>query len=113
MFAPPAPPGPLDWRKQNAVTSVKNQLACNSCFIFAATGALESAYYRANHVTKYFSEQAFLDCMPWNGSGVMPLCVTGGVPMWVHDFATKRGVVLQEQYLPYTGAVSVIVLIVR
>ena len=52
----------IDWLKYNAVTSVKNQYNCQSCWAFAAAAAIESAYYIKHKVLFNFSVQQILDC---------------------------------------------------
>jgi len=58
-----APEG-WDWRQLFAVTPVKNQGSCGSCWSFSTTGALESAVFIAAKSDSLlnFSEQQLVDC---------------------------------------------------
>ena len=47
----------IDWRDEGAVTDVKDQAACGSCWSFSSTGALEGAYQIAGNTLTSFSEQ--------------------------------------------------------
>lgn len=91
-----ASPDSKDWRKDGAVTAVKDQLECKSCWAFAAVGALEGLFFRKNGVLKSLSEQELVDCSKRNNG------CNKGFTANAFIYTLNDGIVASDTY-PYVG----------
>jgi cathepsin L len=96
-------PRSLDWRSAGVVTAVKNQGGCGSCWAFAATEVVESAFAIATGRLEVLSPQQVLDCTPnpaeCGGDGGC----TGGTPELAFASVAAAGGLASEWTYPYTA----------
>eukprot|EP00816_Leptocylindrus_hargravesii_P003927 CAMPEP_0196825322 /NCGR_PEP_ID=MMETSP1362-20130617/92978_1 /TAXON_ID=163516 /ORGANISM="Leptocylindrus danicus, Strain CCMP1856" /LENGTH=365 /DNA_ID=CAMNT_0042205715 /DNA_START=515 /DNA_END=1612 /DNA_ORIENTATION=- len=92
-------PASVDWVEAGAVTPIKDQKQCGSCWGFAAIAAVESAnILTGTGEVIDASEQELVDCSELN-SGCM-----GGWYDWAWIYMIRTGGVASEEAYPYTAS---------
>ncbi|XP_039132647.1 zingipain-2-like [Dioscorea cayenensis subsp. rotundata] len=86
-------PDSIDWRKKGAVTPVKNQRQCNSCWAFTAIASIEGVNKIVTGKLISLSEQELLDCYQKN-------CDPGNTNE-AFEFIIKNGGIDTEEDYPY------------
>lgn len=90
-------PSSLDWRARGAVTGVKNQGSCGSCWAFTTIANLEGLYALRTGRKIQFSEQQLMDCDYTNNG-----CNGGAIINAMNYIRSAGGVVPMYNY-PYRG----------
>lgn len=92
----------INWVEKGAVTPVKNQGQCGSCWSFSTTGALEGAYYIKYGKQQSFSEQQLVSCDNFQNGGRDHGC-NGGLMDNAFTWIKKNGGLCTEADYPYTS----------
>lgn len=93
-------PASIDWRTKGAVTSVKDQGQCGSCWTFSATGAIEGAWAISKNQLIDLSEQELVDCA--TGIAYGSHGCNGGQMEGAFKFVIENGQCALSAY-PYTA----------
>jgi len=94
-------PDNMDWRLYGAVSSVKDQAVCGSCWSFGTVGTLEGSLFLKTGKLTRLSQQALVDCSWGFGNNGCD----GGEDFRVYEWVMKHnGIPTEESYGPYLGA---------
>ncbi|MCO5601708.1 hypothetical protein L7F22_055831 [Adiantum nelumboides] len=91
-------PNSVNWRLHGAVTPVKDQGQCGSCWAFSSTGAIEGAYAINTKKLVSLSEQELVSCARSNNG------CNGGLMDLAFEWIIRNGGINTEGNYPYSSA---------
>merc|ERR1719487_2628718 len=99
-------PSSFDWREKGAVSAVKNQGGCGSCWTYSTTGNIEGINYIKNKKLVTLSQQELVDCDhecgkdPIDGTQYCDGGCNGGWMMTAFQYVIKAGGINTEASYP-------------
>jgi len=94
-----AAPDSWDWRLKGAVTQVKDQAVCGSCWSFGTTGTIEGRIFLTTGMRVRLSQQSLVDCSWGQGNDGCD----GGEDFRAYKHIQAHGIPLERDYGRYLG----------